>query len=144
MVRINKRGIWRIIEAVIAVLILATFFIYFAVENKPDIESRYLLETGRILDEIVKDQNTRKRILMDDSSDRAIEEDILNMIRLKLGSVELDYNLSICLVDDVICLNPENYYPVNHEKEIYSMDRYVGASLDFYNPKVIRAYIWQK
>jgi len=135
----NKRGIWRIVEAVIAVFILASAIVMLFLQDTRE-ESENLLFDD-ILNEIAKDKALREKVINDDSNSVDAENEIMNILEKRILNQRLEYNVSICRVSDS-CAS-ENFYPADIA-EVYSQERIVSSTLDRFEPKIVKIYVWAR
>ncbi len=135
----NKRGIWRIVEAVIAVFILASAIVMLFLQDTQE-ESENLLFDD-ILNEIAKDKALREKVINDDSNSVDAENEIMNILEKRILNQRLEYNVSICRVSDS-CVG-ENFYPADIV-EVYSQERIISSTLDRFEPKIVKIYVWAK
>ncbi len=139
MVRIkNKRGIWRIVEAVVAVFILASAMaLLFFKTNQEAVNDNDLDD---ILTEILKDQKVRESIVNDDDTNFFAENKVKGLLNVGTQSLKIKFNISIC---DASAVCPsDDYYPAN--AEVYTYERIISATVDDYNPKRLRIYTWRE
>ncbi len=137
MVIKNKRGIWRIVEAVIAVFILASAIVMlFLQDTRKESEN---LVFDDILNEIAKDKVLREKVINDDSNSMEAENEIMDILKKRILNQRLEYSVSICGVSES-CAG-ENYYPANIA-ELYSRERIISATLDKFEPKIVKIYVW--
>ena len=144
MVSMNKKGVWRVIESVIAVLIIAGALLLFISKEEISKQSRYFEILRPTLDEIAQDENIRDKIIKDDPSTSIGEEEIINILKPRFPSEELELNVSICEINDIPCLTNEDYYPKGIRGEVYSEERLISSTLIDYEPAILRGYIWKK
>ena len=144
MVSMNKKGVWRVIESVIAVLIIAGALLLFISKEEISKQSRYFEILRPTLDEIAQDENIRDKIIKDDPSTSIGEEEIINILKTRFPSEELELNVSICEINDIPCLTNEDYYPKGIRGEVYSEERLISSTLIDYEPAILRGYIWKK
>lgn len=144
MVSMNNKGVWRVIESVIAVLIIAGAFLLFISKEEVSKQSHYFEVLRPTLDEIAQNESIRDKIIKDEASTRDTEEEIVNIINNRFPSEELELNISICKINDVPCLTNEDYYPKGIKGEVYSEERLISSTLIDYGPAILRVYIWPK
>jgi len=107
-------------------------------------QSRYFEILRPTLDEIAQDENIRDKIIKDDPSTSIGEEEIINILKPRFPSEELELNVSICEINDIPCLTNEDYYPKGIKGEVYSEERLISSTLIDYEPAILRVYIWKK
>ena len=130
----NKRGIMRIIEASVAILIVAS--VLFVTYNKNVVESipDYSENARDILEELANDISMRKDVL-DDLQDF---EDFEDFIQGKLPS-HLTFEVKVCEVNAVCGQS-------SYEGNVFSAERIISTNFDSdsFEPKKIRLFLWEK
>ncbi len=139
----NKKGIWRIIEAVIAVLILAGAMLLIAERQIENTRNTTHKQMRPFLDQVAKNQELREQILTDDQTSRVAENAIISLLEQKIPNIEFLYNVTICDTEDSICKDKLGYSDKGI-KEVYTEARIISANIEFYQPKILRAYIWKE
>ncbi len=146
---VNKKGLIRIIEASIAILIIfAALFIVFL--NRPAPEERDL---GRIihplLEQISQDNILRNSILDYDTAkdenyehNSAILAELNSFLDTKITNPSLNYIVKICGIDG-ICALPS--VPTSSGGEIFAEERIISTTIDreSFTPKKIKLFLWQ-
>ena len=136
MMRVNeKRALLRIVEAVLAIIIIASVSVYLYNQQvrKADIqEDIYNLEDS-ILREISSNNKLREDILKGNSTNanKTIES------RMP-GSLE--FTTRICNPEEV-CGMPAY---LGLEKEVYAKDTFISATLEIYGPKKFKIFMWMR
>ncbi|MDO8508464.1 MAG: hypothetical protein Q7S27_02145 [Nanoarchaeota archaeon] len=140
----NKKGIWRVLEAVISVLlIIGALFAVISNKEVDSQQSHYFKELRPFLDEIAQDEIMRIKIITDDDASRITEDELIVLLKNRLPSANLEFNASICKITDSDCLS-DNYYPENVDGEVYVEERLISSTLNEYKPSVVRVYVWEK
>jgi len=137
MVIEQKQGFIRIVEAFIAVMVIAGVmsYIYVAQINKPNEEEQIHQLEKVILDQISSDQNLREGVLNNNIV-------LINNTINSLIPSSYAYNFKICDINEICGLDyASSYYTKN---EIYSEDVAITATLQSYDPKKIRIFVWVK
>jgi len=148
----EKKGLIKIIEAFIAILIISgvMIFIYTTQIKKPDISEKIEKIQIIILEKIAEDGELRAAVLggsSDDSSPDAINNRItinntINDLIEKLSPGDYTFLFKICDLDDICGLDFSSKYYT--ENEIYVKERSISSTLNKYNPKKIRIFMWLK
>ena len=135
----GKRGMWRIVEAVLAVLIVAgALLVILSKQETRTTEQDFYDLLRPALDEVAKDQILREAILNDDSSSVDAENDVLDKIKGLIPNALLEKRVKICDAS-----NPSDCNSLTTEdKDVYSEERLITASLKTYSPKIVKVYIW--
>jgi len=130
----GKRGWLRIVEAFIAVLLLAGFLLFLYVKSDSGSSSEEIYKIEReILEAIERNDNLRSEVL----SGRLIETNSFVRENLPLS---LDFELIICEIDENCGLtNPQVL-----EGKIYVDEILISSKLTVYNPKKLRFFVWEK
>ncbi len=140
--KMDKKGIWRIIEAVLAVLILAGAILIFSIDKEVFEKENIQRAMRDSLNEITRNSDFRENIVNDDSGKKEAEERIKNLLKERFPSSEFDYNVVICFINDADCKNENGAKDI--KKEVFSEERLVSASLKNFSPKIVKIYIWRK
>ncbi|MEM3113245.1 MAG: hypothetical protein QXI33_02365 [Candidatus Pacearchaeota archaeon] len=140
----GKRGYLRIIEAFVAIILLASVLIYFYVNNlqaKDSSDAIYKLERA-ILEEIASNASLRDAVLNGDSLLTTPEAErnrtLINNTINRYIQGEFNFEFQICGLNE-IC-GASKY--VN--KEVFSDQISISSTLEKYDPKVIRMFVWEK
>lgn len=134
MVRINKKGWIRIVEAVIAIMLLAGFLSFMLISQNKKVDfSEYAtnIESSLVRD-IAKNDSLRVEILGGniDSINRYIESRI---------PANFNFSSRICSLEEACgCLN----CPL--DRDVYADSSPVFSSLEQYSPKQFKLFIWKK
>ncbi len=137
----NRKGLIRIIEASIAILVILTVLIILAAQrNAPESADIGKVLPG-ILEEIAQDNSLRQEII--DYSGGAIPVIINDTVKDKIGNIGLGYEIKICDKEDICSLDS---IPEESGGEIFAHERVISATLtdsDF-SPKKIKVFLWRK
>ena len=140
----NKRGIWRVIEATMSVLIIVAFLLILLSKKESLSEKEQISSKFRsTLNEISKNATLREAILMDDEASSQAEETVLQVFKIKINNFIFNYNITICSLNAVSCGNISQY-SIKTSQEIYSEERLITADLNNFNPKILKLYAWRK
>ena len=134
----NKRGWIRIVEAFIAVLLIAgvlLFVINKGYIGKRDISEQVYKVQLAILREIELNSTLRLQILT--SEDYTVPEDVRNKISERMPDY-LEFTSAVCDLEE-LCPIPEGS-PV--EKDIYAQSVAIAAEAEKYNPKQLKLFCW--
>lgn len=141
---IGKGGFLRILEAFIAVTIIAGVlsFIYVNQVQKPNQNESMHQLLRIVLEDIQNDETLRGAVLGGDYKDSSQEaSNNRKLIKDEIGKIipeELEFDIKICDLNEICTL--DNLI----KKEIFSDAISVSSTLKEYNPKVIRIFIWEK
>ena len=134
MTRVNeKKALLRIVEAVLAIVIIASISVYLYNQQikKPNIqEDIYNLEDS-ILREISSNNELRDDILKGNSTNAN------KTIELRMPG-SLEFTTRICEPEEV-CGMPTY---LGLEKEVYTKDTFISATLATYGPKKFKIFVW--
>jgi len=140
----GKSGFLRIVEAFIAVMIIAGVMGYVYVQRiqKPD-EADSVNQIERIiLSEIANSEELRNAVLNGDSGNNSIEavqnRTIINNTIKKSVPKEYEFSFRICALNLVCEL--EEYT----NKEVFANEAIISSTLSQYNPKKLRIFLWRK
>lgn len=134
----NNKGLWRIIEAVAAVLLVAGTLLFFVSKQSVNVSEKDFSELLReSLNEIAKNQNYRERILTGDTGDGSVKEDIKVFLDKRIKRRGYQFLINIC------DLNVDCFTAPNVEGELFSAERLISATIDYSESKVVRIYAWK-
>jgi hypothetical protein len=128
----NKRGVIRIIESIIAILVLLSVVLVLIQRQpeKADFSTSVYKVQSSILKEISDSNSYRNYVLAKDKSK------IECFIQSRLQKYSLDFNVSICDIDAACyCDSPP-------AKEVYTADALISGNLTYYNPRRILMCSW--
>ena len=128
----NKRGVIRIIEAIIAILVLLSVVLVLIQKQpeKADFSTSVYKVQSSILNEISDSNSYRNAVLAEDTSK------VECFIQSRLQKYSLDFNISICnMTGKCSCDSPL-------DKEIYTADTLIVSNLTSYNPKRVVMCSW--
>jgi elongation factor P--beta-lysine ligase len=131
----NKRGWLRIVEAVIAILIVAVALLFIRTENATQSTTAdNVLEKERAtLEMISKNEEFRGDIL-----NGVVSTEMNNVINDIFPSDIWNYKLKICDLT-ISCPNDE----VITNREVYSSEIMVVANDEVYSPKKLKIFVWE-
>lgn len=135
--KLNKRAWLKIIEAVIAILIVIGAVIYIISANAPnrDIGTNVYEKEKFILNTLNKDNNQRTKIITTNTgSNNDVNDFIKNLIPLTWN-----FETNICEIGEICesTMAPK-------DKEIYVSEVVITSDLTEYKPKKLRLFIWEK
>ena len=138
---VGKKGLLKIVEASIAVLIVLGVILVVASERKVRFESDLSDVLSPILDEIAKNVSLRDKIFLDEAG--AIQ-DMEAISSDKIKNQFLNYSVVICGNIDEFC-GGLGEYPSDAKGSIYSSERIISTRLNatLYSPKKIKIYLWR-
>ena len=139
----DKKGVWRVIEAVAAVLIIAGAVLIISTKEAPQTHSNIGKVLRESLDEMARNNDLREEIVEDNSLEDDAESSIVELLKNKFPENIFQYNVVICDIDDADCKN-FIITASNPNSEVFSEERLISASLKNFNPKIVRVYVWRK
>jgi hypothetical protein len=135
----SKKAWLRIVEASIAVLIIASVLFVMISRAPIDSNEKQIRETQRfVLEQINKNNSLRKQILQYDFSPppNPILTELENSIR-EILPPNLDFDVRICGVGDVCGMSS---YP--DRREVFADEILVTSTLTDYKPRKVKLYVW--
>lgn len=129
----NKRGWLKIVEAVIAILIVFGAVLY--IVSKQDY-SNYSSDSiyqkqQEILGIIAKNDTLRGMVINEDT----------NGVEGAIGSmIPVSWNYSTCICNITLLCSPNT----PHDKEVYVEEAVITSTLQTYSPKKLRFFVWMK
>ena len=131
----NKKAWLRIVEAFIAVMIVATVLVVLVAKSPRPASPGDIKEIQRsILNSISLNNELREEIL--DGIDTE-KEDTNNSVRTLLPG-QYDFLIKVCQVEEICGM--DFYVP----KSVYADEILITATLDAFNPKKLKLLIWRK
>jgi len=133
----NKKAWLRILEAFIAILLVAgvMFVLYVRQPDSIDkFEGIYRIQES-ILDEIANNKALREDILNDRKTIQ-IETFIQDRV-----PASFDFDYEICIPEEICELSE---YKGVEGKDIYSTERLITSSLEVFSPKKLKIFMWEK
>ncbi|MEK6884335.1 MAG: hypothetical protein AABY22_32185 [Nanoarchaeota archaeon] len=142
----NKRGIIKIIEAFIAVLLVAGVLLFVVSKNSSVLETRQerIEEIQKsILQDISQNNDYRNAIL-----GITAEQELSQTSAGKLGEIwlsvdnqipdELEFKIKICVLENICSIT---VYP---EKDVYTKSVAITSNIAIYRPKQFKIWTWEK
>jgi|SRR3989344_785049 len=148
----NKRGFLRILEAFIAVALIAGVmsFLYVSQIQKSSQESTINDLIRIILEKISNEPVLRNAVLDGNSNPSDPNVAIINteIEKFTSASGELDFHFSICEINEICSCGSgvSGGSTCPSDKDIYSDEVSVSVTLDSgsVDPKVLRLFVWEK
>ncbi len=136
--RMNKRGWIRIMEAVVAILIMASVLIVLYTNNAPQVSfSSYISDLQiRILGDVADSPKLRNEVLA--SEEGGNTTDLVVFMR---DSIPTNFNFAVrvCSLENSGCPLGQSL-----DQEVFVEDRIISSNLTTYDPKMLRLFIWEK
>ena len=132
----NKKAWIRVVEAVVAIMIIMTVALI-VITRQPvsgDFEDEIFEKQMRILDIISSKEDLRALIVQSNEEEKIIPE-IDNAIK-EIAPANWKFSTKVCELDN-ICKNPKDV-----EGEVYVAERLITSTLENYNPKKLRFFVW--
>jgi len=132
----NKKAWLRIVEAFLAVLIITGVLLTIVVKQPQQNRNSEIHNMQRlILNQISLNDTLRAEIL---NNQKSGTESFISEIK----PVYWNYTIEICNVKDVCGMS--NYPSSEVGKEIYAEEMIISSTLEEYNPKKLKLFIWTK
>ena len=134
MVINNKHGWLRIFESVIAIMIVfGVLLLFYRNANPGNDFPKYVSDLEqRILKDISTRDDLRGFVLQGN------ESEISNFVSMNLPT-NLNFTVKICYLNASSC---SPYLAV--EKDLYVEERIISSNLAYYDPKIVRLFVWEK
>ena len=137
--RENKKGIVRIIEAIIAILIISGVVLTLVVNRKVGGEQDLSETLPPLLEEIAK--NVELRIMIVKSGESA-ESKLTTFLAERIKNPNLNYTIKVCEPEEVCALE---IYPEDAKGDIFAAERIISTALvTGFNPKKVKLFLWRK
>lgn len=137
----NKKGVIRVIEATIAVLIVIGTLLIIVSKQGVQTEEDKSESMREVLNEIAKNVTLRERIMEDDAASNAAENALMIILKQNIVNLKFYFNVSICDAYEGSC-GGAGSYPSN-AKEIFTEERIITASPAKFTPKIVKIYMWE-
>jgi len=134
----NKKGFLRIIEAVLAIMIILGVLIIVAGRNQIRTEVDLSESISPYLDEIAKDATLRDQIIRGDVNAR---NNVFNFLDLRITNPSLGFDVVICEPADPCSLDA---YPGDASQGLFAGERVISSTLPTYDPKKVKVFLWIK
>ena len=135
----NKRGIVRIIEAIIAILIIAGVVLTLAVNRRIGGEKDLSETLPPLLEEIAKNAELREKIIIWGTG---AEAELKVFLAKRIKNPNLNYVIKVCKPDEVCSLEA---YPDDAKGDIFAAERIISTALGAgFSPKKIKLFLWRK
>jgi len=147
MVMKNKRGWLRILEVVIAIMILLGVVLTVYSRKQVDYQSSSDLVQGlqfKILDQISSDDSLRLGVLINDSSSIDLLNNFINRSFFDEGASRFDFSLLICNINDGCGLTDSIVLQKTLDKEVFVEEKIISGNLNVYSPRKVRLFVWEK
>jgi hypothetical protein len=133
----NKKAWIRIVEAFLAIMLVLIVILTLHTRNTrgPDYSEEIYELQNTILKHIANDFELRRAVLMGAEDDKKL---LMDEIENKIPA-GFDYEIKICELGE-IC-NPSEYDP---KSDLYSSERMISSTLDKYDPKIVKIFMWRK
>ena len=140
----NKKGFFRTLEAVIAIVVILTFIYSVAPKKEIKEEIPYALKTARdyILNEIATNPDLRN-LVTESSIDDDVKniEDIGDLDEFIKNNIPPGYEYSGAICKTTYCVLEEK---LPEKKTIYMADIIVSPSSLEEEPRIVRLWFWRK
>ncbi len=141
----NNRGVLRVLEATIAVMIVLGALLIFSVSRDPRVNEDLTAILPPILEEFSQSSQFREKIFqfnlanINSAPNELIITELTNEARTRVGNPALDVQIRICNAGEVCPLSP---FPEG-VGEIYSAQRIVSSEGTNYSPRILKIFLWR-
>ncbi len=135
--RWNNRGIIRIIEASIAILIIFSAVLVISSKDNSSKNPNFEKFAIDLLEEIAKNNSLREMIIL--NSNQGKEQSKI-FIQTRINNPLVGFEINVCEPDNLCAL--ENF--PSGVKEIFSAERLISSTIRNYDPKKIKVFLWLK
>ena len=133
--RMNKRGWIRIVEAMIAIMIIIGIVLTFSARKTGNEKTDLTPLITPLLDEIAQNPSLRNAVL--DSNATVIE----SMVAERITNPAFGYGVKICGIGELCGLTS---YPGGAQGDIYTSERVIAATPEKYQPMKVKIFLWRK
>lgn len=137
---VNKKGILRIVEASIAILIIIAVVISLSLSKRAAVEKDLSETISPLLEEIAKNNSMRDEII---NNPVRAEVQIQNFLAERIKEPNIGYNVTICDIGGLCNLS----YPGMVSGSVYAGSRVISSSLEgagAATPKRVSLFLWIK
>ena len=128
----NKKAWVRILEAFIAVTIIAGFFTYIYVSRvQPPRETNEVYKTQKALLGLIAENTTLRNQVLEKN-----ESEVRNFLKDKIAP-SFEFNVRICELEEICSLD-------SYKKEVSAADTVISSNLSIYSPKKLKLFMWVK
>ena len=134
----NKNGWMRLMEAVIAVLILSSVMIVLYINNSPRVSySNQIFDVQtKILDGIALNENIRNKTIFGNKS--LAPKELQDYVNQSLTD-NFEFYIIVCDLNDLVCS-----YSAPTDREVFVEDRIIGGNVYNSTSKLVRLYVWER
>jgi len=138
--RKNKKGVVRVIEAIISVMLIAIVVLLLypktTASNAQKENTEAIINSGKgIIEQMNNNQELREELIMMSSTNTPSNK-VKSFIELRIKP-GLDYELRVCEMNDVCG-------PAQYREEVYASEGIISSTLKQYTPKKIKLFQWPK
>ncbi|MAE49901.1 hypothetical protein CMI48_03670 [Candidatus Pacearchaeota archaeon] len=134
---VNQRGIIRILEAMVAILLIIGVLLFISGRQQTGGEQEITEVLLPLLDEVARNDTLRALVVMDDLTAETAIEDFL---RVRVPNPALDFGVSICDLQSS-CGLAEHPRGV---RDIFVAERVVSSTLRMYQPRRVKLFLWER
>ena len=133
---VNKKGIIKIIEASIAVLVILTAIISISMMKKSVVERDLSGTINPLLEEIAKNSTLREEVIIDSDA----SESVKSFLAKRIKDPSIGFDTKVCEINDACSLDR---YPANITGNVYAGSRLISSGLiSGEKPKRIGLFLW--
>lgn len=134
----NRRGIIKIIEATIAIILILSILMVVVSRRRDFEEMDFSKDIPPLLDEIAKNSTLRGKIVgVDVNNPDEVEDELRNFLSGRIITT-FDYDVKICSPDDICGLEE---YP---KTSVFAAERIIASTFQVYDPKKLKIFVWLK
>lgn len=146
----NKKGIIRIIEATIAIVIILGVILVVSSTRRVALESDMTGTINSLLEELSRNDTLREEIVINydlsksatDSPNKEIIKDVKDFLDGRItNKAAFDYAVRVCHPDYACGLEP---YPDNAAGDVFANSRTLSSTLSEFSPKRVKLFLWRK
>ena len=139
--RKNKKAWLRIVEAFIAIILIAGILLTVYVRTPERDNSKDIHNTQRaILEQISRDDVLRIEILDEAETEKTQTKEFIK----KLLPVYLNFSINVCEMNVHCPLEYEGNIEDLKDKDIYAEDILISSTLNNPNPRKLKLFFWRK
>lgn len=142
LLKMNKKGFLRIVEAVIAMMLILGVLIFVSSSRMTNVESKLSKQIPPMLEEISKDNDLREGIVRTEKDKLNEKEEYLksSFLKERITNPSIGYGVELCEPIDNLC--PIEQFPIDAKGEVFAEEGVISSVLPQYSPKKVKIFLW--
>lgn len=142
LLKMNKKGFLRIVEAVIAMMLILGVLIFISSSRMTNIEGKLSKQILPMLEEISKDNDLREGIVRTEKDKLNEKEEYLksSFLKERITNPSIGYSVELCEPIDNLC--PIEQFPTDAKGDVFAEEGVISSVLPQYSPKKVKIFLW--